>query len=258
MLRGRNGQPIVTIDDWPRPKDPVTQWHVGRSAMELARAWTRAAGRCAPPAELSALLRSHPAFADARIVSGTPEDLVAFDTFGGPRNADLNLFCTSPRGPLVISVEAKADESYGGTVEARLKAARKRTERGLQSNAETRVELLLQRLVPQAAQPDALPYQLLTATAAALTLGESHAAVAVLLLVHEFINGTRDTGKPATSKEMVDANEAALNLFVTSVSGGQVQSIVAPAIVGPFAVTSWTPPLYIGKLRTDLADEPTQ
>lgn len=256
MLQGRSAQPILTLADWPRPKNPVTQWQAGRSAMELARAWTRSSGGCSPPAELSALLRSHPAFADARIVSGTPEDLVTFDKFSGPRNADLNLFCESPRGAVVISIEAKADESYGGTVGDRLKAAKKRKEAGLPSNAAARVEMLLQRLAPQAAHPDALPYQLLTATAAALMLGTSHGAVAVLLLIHEFINGTRDSGEKATDDDRVAANASALNLFMKAVSGGEVASIVAPSILGPFPVAGWPPSLYIGKLRTDLGHTP--
>lgn len=124
MLYSRRGDLITSINEWTRPKS-VKQWEPGRSAMELARGWTRVAGTCAAPSEFEALLRAHSAFADLEIVSGTPEALVAFDEFGGPRNADLNLICTSKRGPVVVSVEAKADETYGGTVAQALQAAQR-------------------------------------------------------------------------------------------------------------------------------------
>jgi hypothetical protein len=55
--------------------------------------------------------------------------LVTFDGVGGPRNADLNLIGRSKRGPVVISVEAKADETYGGTVGQALKSAAQRLAR---------------------------------------------------------------------------------------------------------------------------------
>lgn len=65
--------------------------------MELARAWTRVPGACSPPDEFVELLRGHHAFTDLQIVSGNPEELVRFDDSGGPRNADVNLVCTTMR-----------------------------------------------------------------------------------------------------------------------------------------------------------------
>ena len=142
MLSQRNGKAVSALDNWPPPKNKARQWQDGRSAKELARAWTMVPGRCTPPADLEALINSHAAFSGARIVSGTPEDHVTFDEFSGPRNADLNLVCESPRGRIVICIEAKADESYGGTVGAQLRAAKRRTEAGQPSNAASRAEAL--------------------------------------------------------------------------------------------------------------------
>jgi hypothetical protein len=149
MLHSKTGKPILTINDWPPPKDKGRQWQAGRSAMELARAWTRLPGPCAAPADLSALLRSHAAFSEARIVSGTPEDLVTFDEFSGPRNADLNLICESPGGRIIISIEAKADESYGGTVRSQLRAAKRRMDAGQPSNAAPRAQALVRQFAAE-------------------------------------------------------------------------------------------------------------
>jgi hypothetical protein len=254
MLRNKKGELIATIDDWSRPKS-TGQWQAGRSAMELARAWTGVAGRCSPPADLDALLRAHPAFTDAGIVSGTPEDLVTFDDFSGPRNADLNLICESPLGPIIISIEAKADESYGGTVGAQLRAAKRRIDAGERSNAAARAEALVRRFAPHARDPHRLPYQLLTASAATLRFAEQQNAVAALLLIHEFINGKRHSGAAATSPAKIKANAAALNRFISELSGGTTTALVAPAIVGPFAIDGYTPSFYIGKLQTDLESQ---
>lgn len=88
MLRNRDHELISTIEDWKTwaPPKSSLQWTEGRSGMALARAWTRSPGHCSPPADLEALLKSHTAFSYARIVAGTPEDLVVFDEFSGPRN----------------------------------------------------------------------------------------------------------------------------------------------------------------------------
>jgi hypothetical protein len=110
-------------------------------------------------------------------------------------------------------------------------------------------------LRPNASDPLSLPYQLLAAAAAAMRFAENHQAVAALLLIHEFINGTRDTGVAATSQKKIDANASALNRFVHEVSAGEVTALVAPAIVGPFSVVGYTPSFYIGKLRTDLGNQ---
>lgn len=261
MLRSirleRRGSRIRDLADWKSvapPKGKDAQWEDGRSAKELARAWTRRAGNPAPPQELTSLLHGHRLFNHVTIVSGTPEDRVHFDDLPGePRNADLNLLCESPQGTVVISVEAKADESFGGTVAQAIAAANKRAANGFRSNGRARATALVTRLLPDStAAPDQLPYQLLTATAGLLSFAARHEAVAALLLIHEFVNGRRRSGLLATSSGKVEANAKRLNSYVTAVSGGSVTAIEPGAIVGPFALRFAPTPLFVGKLRTDL------
>jgi hypothetical protein len=66
VLKGRDGREIRDWRSWTRPKEPY-QWHRGRSAMELARAWfVSAVPVC--PREIADLLASHPRTADATLL----------------------------------------------------------------------------------------------------------------------------------------------------------------------------------------------
>jgi hypothetical protein len=47
---------------------------------------------------------------------GEPECLVAFDECGGLANVDVLLSVRDEHGPLVVAVEAKADETFGPLV----------------------------------------------------------------------------------------------------------------------------------------------
>ena len=111
---------------------------------------------------------------------------------------------------------------------------------------------MVRRFAPNAQNPHNLRYQLLTATAATLRFAEQHQAATALLLIHEFINGKRNSGVAATTKTKIDANAKALNTFVREVSAGDVTTLVAPTIVGPFGIEGRSPSFYIGKLQTDL------
>jgi hypothetical protein len=231
--------------------NPKTQWQKGRSAMELALAWTMIPGVCSAPADFVALLQAHDVFREIEIVSGSAEDLVPFDKLGEARHADLNLICAGKQGSVVISVEAKADETYGSTVGKAMEVAQQRIALGKPTNAHTRIEALVGRFTPGLLD-QSLRYQLFTACAATLALAEKHHAVAALLVIHEFVNGTRDDGKGATTMKKIHANAAALNAFVRALSRGSVVEVSAPSIAGPFPIAATTP-FYIGKLQTDLS-----
>jgi hypothetical protein len=73
-----------------------------------------------------------------------------------------------------------------------------------------------------------------------------------VLVIHEFVNGTRDDGSDATTNKKIHANSVALNAFVRALSRGSVVEISAPFIAGPFPIVAKTP-FYIGKLQTDLS-----
>lgn len=83
---------IRSVEDWGRfaPPKHARHWKPEFSAMECARAWCPDVGAPCCPAEIRALLDSHPDTRDARIETVMPEHLQPFDSFGGgQRNADL-------------------------------------------------------------------------------------------------------------------------------------------------------------------------
>jgi hypothetical protein len=122
----KNGEAIVDLNGWYRlapPQNPVKQWVDGRSAKETARAWLENAPE-SPPREIALLLATHQDIRDLVIDRVEPEARIAFDDRNGPRNADLAIVARDKHGAAAISVEAKADESFGDTVAACLPATR--------------------------------------------------------------------------------------------------------------------------------------
>ena len=82
----RDGHPIKTLDDWRKfagPKGKERHWQDGRSAKELARAWTSFGPEPAAPQVLLDLFSSHPTFRDVKLTEGTPEDRIYFDQLRG-------------------------------------------------------------------------------------------------------------------------------------------------------------------------------
>jgi hypothetical protein len=151
------------------------------------------------------------------------------------------------------TVAGKADETYGGTVEQQTRAAHRRRDRGLPTNAPARIETLVRRFARDFEGRLGLPYQMLTATAATLKLGERHQAIAALLVVHEFVNGRRTDGRLAADDRKVRANGVTLDAFVRALSGGAIDHGSQPQIVGPIIIDAPTL-FYIGKM--DLANDP--
>ncbi len=259
----RGGDAIRSLDDWRKiapPKGKDRHWKDGRSAKELARAWAGGPIGPAPPQDLVKLLNRYEAFRGVTILEAIPEDRLPFDDRAGePRNSDLTLICKAAHGPVVISVEAKADEPLGGTVRAAKAAAEARIANGERSNGAARAEWLTNVLLPAGTiDADRLPYQLFTATAGLLALAQRQSAVAALMLIHEFVNGASEEGLLATDPKKVDRNAKQVNAFLSAVSAGAFQTLECGTIVGPVAIRGancpWPPvPLYYGKLRTDLS-----
>ena len=126
MQLGKNGVGIRSVDDWLCQAPPAkgkAHWKDNRSAKELAKAWFPASGDPVVPDELSRLFLSSPAVGLIEFESGEPEALVRFDDVPGePRHSDLLLIGSCALGRIVVSIEAKADESFGqlGRVHTRL------------------------------------------------------------------------------------------------------------------------------------------
>jgi hypothetical protein len=167
---------------------------------------------------------------------------------------------------VTICVEAKADESFGGSVAEELRKAKKRSG---DTRFPERLDWLSRWLLGISAFKDdehlalsdavsELPYQLLTGIAGTLLEAQTQGATTAVLIVHEFrTNLTKDTKLEANA----DAMNSFLHLFY-SANGGpderlrvRAGDIVGPISIidGPLAGPLQCPsiPLFIGKITTD-------
>jgi len=246
----RIGKDIRSVGHWfavAPPKQGIRQWVDGRSAKELAKAWFPVAGDPQIPPEFQALLDSCRETRGIGFDRGEPERETAFDNCAGEaRNPDLVLWGHNSRGKVLVSVEAKADESFG---EIAGEYVRKSTARNPRSRVPERFRLLCRGVLGVEADDEearALRYQLLTAVAGALVEAQRYGADATLFIVHEFVGRTDD--------KKLNANAGDLNRFVSLLSRGTTETICPGTLAGPFSVPgnehfAGTERLFIGKCR---------
>ncbi len=228
----KNGRRLSTLKEWQDHAPPKSHghWKDGRSAKESAKSWLAAAPSI--PAEIASTLYSHPDIGPICNWRAEPEAKVRFDTFRGePANLDILLVGRDKNGPIVVAVEAKADESFGQTVEKTLSAARLRLKNKPQSKGVERVEHLRDALFGSAPnEPDILNlrYQLMTVTAAALAEAERQSAHHAVVMIHEFVTHL-------TTDEKRASNARDLDQFVTRIFGGH-GPLKPGTLLGPFEV----------------------
>lgn len=228
-------QSIEDLETWRRlagPKRDI-QWQDGRSAKEAARAWLEFSPGSLPP-EIHRLLLSHTDLGRLVDWSAEPEAPVAFDSYGGePANLDLLVHAHDEHGPLLIAVEAKADESFGGTLAETRDAASRRRAANPRSKGLDRLDDLAAAIlgVPgdELSRVAKLRYQLLTATAAGMAEARRRSVSRVVLLIHEFVTGR-------TSDDRHAANAADLDAFIRHISRGRVPELKAGSLCGPIAL----------------------
>ena len=250
----KDGNRITSIADWEKFAPPKSrrQWVEGRSAYELARAWC-GSGTVAMPPDLRELLESRQETRELSVHSVTPEERIRFDPHGGePRNADLAFIGQTPAASVAVTIEAKADEPFSGTVAETLSAALERLVRNPRSKGVARVVGLSRALFHPAAegQPKiaTLRYQLMTATAATLAYASRHGASLAVLVIHEFVTPkTRDTRHVF--------NAADYRSFLSRLSGrpqpeSQEGGLVGPLILPGAPLFEGVCPLLIGKVVT--------
>ena len=235
---------LATLDDWHRfaPPKRAIHWKDGRSAKENARAWINAAPGLQP--DIAQVLANCDGIGPLRAWRAEPEARIAIDRFRGePPNIDLLLVAEDDHGPLVVAIEAKADEPFGNVLADQHEQAYAARATNPRSKRVARIEGLLarfaiglqQRHVPQ------LRYQLLTATAAVLTEAGRCSSVRAVLIVHEFVT-------PLTASARRERNAADLQRFLATVCAHDRH--LAPAnVAGPFTIQG-APKLYVGKART--------
>lgn len=165
---------------------------------------------------------------------------------------------------MTICIEAKADESFGGTVAQELKNARRRPV----TRFPERLDWLTRSLVGIAAFKaddlmdlseviSDLQYQLFSGIAGTLLEAKIQRASKAIFLVHEFRT-------MATADSKIDANAIAMNAFLDllqSANDRAAERLEAGRIIGPIPILQrpvtatqkipWDIPLFVGKLRTD-------
>ena len=235
---------LTDIDVWYRfapPKRDI-HWKDGRSAKENARAWIAAAPEMQP--DVAQVLKNCPDIGPLRSWSAEPEARVPIDRRRGEQpNIDLLLVAEDSYGPMVVAIEAKADETFGDTLADRRRHAEATLASNPRSKALARIEELVDRfgLDFQQCHVPQLRYQLLTATAAALEEAKRRASKRAILIVHEFVTPLTVLGK--RKRNAVD-----LDHFLKAAFGNDGQ-LSPGGVAGPFRVESALS-LYVGKVRT--------
>ncbi len=184
---------LRTLCDWQsRLGDPVLHWKRGASAMELAIQWTMASVRPGSglPECVEQVLKTVPGGDWCRVKLAIPELQTELDGKGKPSQTDLWLLLDTAAGFVSLSVEAKADESFGELTGKWLDVKKDEgrwvrlrslcSELGLDSDGE---------LVK------ALMYQLLHRTVAALKEAREWKASAAVMLVQCFGEESRESEK---------------------------------------------------------------
>ena len=239
----KSGQRLATLDEWhchAPPKDKHKHWKDGRSAKECARAWLDSAP--ALPSEISQVLNSCRDMGTLRDWCAEPEAKVPFDNFRGPANVDVLLTGQDESGPVVVSIEAKADEPFGETVEKTRSVAWNILKEKPKSKRLDRLKHLAELFKLSLDTPAVLKlrYQLMTLTAAVLAEADRHCAKRAIVIVHELVT-------PSTTAENRIRNSQDLDTFLASAFRRQV-SLHPGTLIGPFE-TSCKPMLYFGKAR---------
>lgn len=256
-ILNRSGEPILSLEQWTRPKKEDLHWKPGRSAVELARAWCPTSGPACPSAT-TALLSTHEWTRDLDIDEVRPEHVTPLPERGEGRNHDLWAKGVANGAPFTLCVEAKADEPFGDTINETCSKALERSEA---TGAVRRARALLQMVFGAEAKPDrepwkALRYQLLTAIAGTALQARIDGATRAALVIHEF------QGNETTSARL-DRNAVDLQNFLTILNDGKLVSLGEGRFAGPWTIQTGshkdTPvEVLIGKVVTRLDEGNSQ
>jgi hypothetical protein len=277
QIKSHAGKAIRTLEDWEKyalpPARKKLHWKKGRSAYELGWSWT-SNGEPAVPPELIDLLDSHEGTRGTVILSGVTERETALPfSIRGPRCHDLALLAEQGGCPMTICIEAKADESFGGTVVEELMKAKNRVKEKNRAGTmfPKRLDWLTRSLLGLPAFKDdqfaelsddvsPLPYQLLPAIGGTLLEAADQKTLKAVFVVHEFRTELTEDAK-------LEANANALNRFLrlllfANKPGHEDIQLDSSHMIGPILITDRSAegpikipyhiPLFIGKIRTEV------
>ena len=249
-IRSKEGVKIRSVEKWLQhapPKMGIKHWKDGRSAKELARAWILT-GKPKLPDALKKLLETHSLTRGFIPEIAIPEYITRIDNFPGEhRNHDLLVIGSSDYNRIVLSIEAKADESFGKMIN-QMSSFNPRT------NLYKRIDLLTKSILGKTVQEDEsigeLRYQLFTGVAGALIEAKNRNASIAAFVVHEFFSDNLDVVKLTENKEDLDR----LCALLLEQPGYELPSdqLIEILSVPSGKFVPGDIPLLIGKIKTEL------
>jgi hypothetical protein len=187
--------------DWPRPVRPELQWRVGRSAVELAKAFFRSGTPCVPDV-IYEVFQATPSLAQIQFLEGLPELTTSLPPEGtsGPRHHDLWLRGCAGNQLVGVGLEAKVDEPFGDPISHKYRTAMSAREAGKSTDRPERYEavasLVLRRSVPaNELRHCLLRYQLMSGVAGTLIQASLERRPMAAFLVYELITESSDKGR---------------------------------------------------------------
>lgn len=177
-----SGTPLLEPEDVIPYLGRTYHWRQGRSAYEAAKSWFEAQDL---PLSIRSVIGTDPAFSAAILVRAVFEKKTELDKLGRPSQTDVLALLRTPRGPAVLGIEAKVDETFGPLVS---------TWDDGTSGKQQRLAGLLERLGMSRASARDIRYQLLHRTAATLIEAEREGAKDAALIVQSFSPSTIRAG----------------------------------------------------------------
>lgn len=225
-------QPITTVDEWKKicPLAKNEHWKDGRSAKELAKDWINNKGK-----DLEDLLGSFCAFKGISFNKASPEFQSKFDEYkGNGRQHDLLVLASHNKERILISIEAKVDESFGDIIkDYYIKKIVSRI-KGERTNAPDRVEELIKNIFEENIKVAVfdLRYQLLHAIAGTIAEAKRQKAKTAIFVINTYCSKDEKVFSPVKHQN----NMKDLNQFVSYLSKNQITNIGCDELQGPFNI----------------------
>ncbi|MFJ7825461.1 DUF6946 family protein [Psychrobacillus sp. NPDC096623] len=239
-ILNKEGKEITSEQEWLRIAPPARKefhWKKGRSAFELAHVWFEGE-EVKVPIVLQNLLNSSKELHSIKLHTAFAEVETKLDNYGKGRVHDLLIRGTLNEQPVLISIEAKADETFGEIIGKCIEQSSET------SKLPIRIKLMASALLEERVIYD-LRYQLLHGVAGTLIEAQKQGASVAIFIVHQFIS---NSNSQAAQKK----NNADLDAFVSRLTHQTIR-LTPGHLIGPVAVTGGATipnniPLYIGKI----------
>lgn len=225
-------QPITSLDEWFSKCPPAKEdhWKDGRSAKELAKDWTSNKGK-----DLERLLGSTSEFNGITFKKASPEYKTKLDGYkGNGRQHDLLLLVKHNEEPVLISIEAKTDESFSDMIKDYYIEKIVYRIKGGQTNAPERIEKLMKYVFDDNITKKAfdLRYQLLHAIAGTIIEAKRGNIKRAIFIVNTYCS--RDEKLFSLVKHQENVKD--LNQFVRYLSKNTIKDFGNDELLGPFNI----------------------